>query len=79
MHDAVKHIHDSGALLRAEHRACDAAGKLTDKTVEVLRQSQGMKLLQARSHGGLEADIRDFFAWVRAVAQYNPSAGWVAA
>ncbi|MBK8959750.1 MAG: acyl-CoA dehydrogenase [Proteobacteria bacterium] len=78
MHDAVKRIHDSAEVLRGEHRACDQAGKLTERTVEVLKQSQGMKLLQARSHGGLEADIRDFYAWVRAVARYNPSAGWVA-
>ena len=37
-----------------------------------------MRLLQSRQCGGLQADITDFYAWVRAVAQYNPSAGWVA-
>lgn len=78
MHDAVKRIHESAEVLRAEHPACDQAGKLTARTVAVLRESQGMKLLQAHSHGGLMADVRDFYEWVRTVARYNPSAGWVA-
>ena len=78
MHAAVKHIHASAPILREEHAPCDAAGKLTARTVEVLRQSQGMRLLQSRHYGGLQADITDFYEWVRTCAQYNASAGWVA-
>lgn len=78
MHEAVQHIHAAAEVLRSEHAACDAAGKLTDTAHAVLRESRGMQLLQARSHGGLQADVTDFFEWVRTVAQYNPSAGWVA-
>ena len=50
----------------------------SDRTVEILRESRGMRLLQSRACGGYQADPRDFFAWARAVAQYNPAAGWVA-
>lgn len=78
MHEAVKRIHASAHILREEHAACDAAGKLTARVVEVLRQSQGMRLLQSRQQGGLQADITDFYAWVRTCAQHNASAGWVA-
>jgi len=78
MHDAVKKIHACADALRAEHALCDAAGALTAGTVDLLRASRGMRLLQSRRHGGFEADLQDFYAWVRATAQYNPSAGWVA-
>lgn len=78
MHDAVKYIHDNGHILREEHAKCDERGKLTDRTVQVLRDSGGIKLLQAKDSGGYEAAPTDFYEWVRAVAQYNPSAGWVA-
>lgn len=78
VHEAVETIHAAGAALRAEHAPCDAAGKLTARTVEILRESRGMRLLQSRACGGYQADPRDFFAWARAVAQYNPAAGWVA-
>lgn len=78
MHHAVSAIHDAAELLRAEHRAGDEAGRLTDAAAHVLRSSGGMRLLQAKSHGGFEEDPRVFCEWVRAVAQYHPSAGWVA-
>lgn len=78
MHQAVKHIHNNARRLRDEHRASDDLGRLTDSTRNILLESGGMKLLQARSHGGFEAHPTDFFAWVRAVGQYNPAAGWVA-
>jgi len=75
---ATVHIESVAEALQAEHAASDAAGCLTDRTVALLRESGGMRLLQARSHGGFEADPRDFCAWTRAVARHNPAAGWVA-
>ncbi|HEX2784824.1 MAG TPA: hypothetical protein VHN36_14665, partial [Ilumatobacteraceae bacterium] len=78
MHDAVARIHEAADLLREEHTLSDEAGQLTDKAAIVLRESGGIRLLQAASYGGFEADPSDFFEWVRAVAQYNPSAGWIA-
>jgi 3-hydroxy-9,10-secoandrosta-1,3,5(10)-triene-9,17-dione monooxygenase len=78
MHTTIEAIHANADLLREEHRASDELGRLTDKSAKILRDSGGVRLLQARDHGGFEEDPRIFFEWVRTVAQYNPSAGWVA-
>ena len=78
MHEAVAKIHESAHILREEAPKCDELGKLTEKTVRVLKESGGVRLLQSKEFGGYEADPTDFFEWVRAVAQYSPSAGWIA-
>jgi alkylation response protein AidB-like acyl-CoA dehydrogenase len=78
MHEAIAHIHKNADLLREEAPKSDELGKLTDETVRVLKESGGIRLLQAKESGGYEADPKEFYEWVRAVAQYSPSAGWVA-
>ncbi|MBI4934145.1 MAG: acyl-CoA dehydrogenase [Actinobacteria bacterium] len=78
MHPAITAIHDQGAALRQEHAPSDELGRLTDTAASILRTSGGIRLLQAADHGGFEEDPRVFCEWVRAVAQYNPSAGWIA-
>lgn len=78
MHPSIARIHESADVLRAAHRASDQLGRLTDDAAAVLRQSGGIRLLQAASNGGFEEDPRVFLEWVRAVASYNPSAGWIA-
>lgn len=78
MHDAIAHIHQAADTLRAEHERSDELGRLTDTAADVLRSSGGIRLLQSAEHGGDEADLRVFLEWVRAVARYNPSAGWIA-
>ncbi len=78
MHETVKKILTAETLLREEHARCDEAGQLSERTARALRESGGIRLLQSRDHGGYEADLRDFYHWVRTTAQFNPSAGWVA-
>ena len=78
MHESVSRILASEADLRAEHARCDSAGRLTDRTVELMRASEGMRLLQSAETGGLQAPLQDFYAWARTTAAINPSAGWVA-
>jgi 3-hydroxy-9,10-secoandrosta-1,3,5(10)-triene-9,17-dione monooxygenase len=78
VHQTVAAIHDSREILREEHAPSDELGRLTDRAADVLRGSGGIRLLQAASHGGFEADPRVFCEWVRTVARYNPSAGWIA-
>ncbi len=78
MHDSVSFIEDSAQDLRDEHGPCDTAGQLTARAAQILRESNGMRLLQSRRHDGFEADLTDFYAWVRTAARYNPSAGLVA-
>ncbi len=78
MHEAVQYIHDHAEKLREEHIASDRCGQLTEPARAILEKSGGMRLLQAQSHGGFEADPLDFLEWARAVGRYNPSAGWIA-
>ena len=78
MHDAIKYLRKHAQALRDEHAPCDARGCLTERARDILEASGGMRILQARSHGGDEGVPSDFFAWVREAARYNPSAGWVA-
>ncbi len=78
LHESVAAIDGAAEALRAEHERCDIAGRLTPATVDILRASGGVRLLQAADHSGYEADPRIFLQWVRTVARYNPSAGWVA-
>ncbi|MDH2413004.1 hydroxylase [Nocardioides sp. CER19] len=78
MHASVHHITASAEELRAEALSSDELGRLTDRTVEILRASEGMKLMQAKDLGGFEAHPNDFFDWVMAVGEAHPSAGWVA-
>lgn len=78
MHEAVRRIHESAHLLKEEAPKADQQGRITEKTVQVMKESGGIRLLQAKDLGGYEAHPKDFYEWVRAVAQYNPSAGWIA-
>jgi len=78
MHTARQHIAEAAELLRCDGRAGDAQGNLTERTVKVLKASQGMRLLQAKDFGGYEAHPNEFFDWVMAVGAEQPSAGWVA-
>ena len=78
MHEATRHILASAAELRAEAAPSDELGRITDRTVEILRASGGMRLLQAKDSGGYEAHPNDFMDWVMAVAMNHPSAGWIA-
>jgi len=78
MHGAVEFIVQHAEKLRDEHVASDECGRLTEPAKEILKRSGGMRLMQAKSHGGLEASPVDFYEWVRTVGRYNPSAGWIA-
>ena len=78
MREAVEYIHKNSDILREQHRESDERGVLTEAARDILLKSGGMRLLQAKSHGGSEASPLEFFEWVRAVGRFNPSAGWIA-
>lgn len=78
MHEALERLRGAEEVLRAGHATCDELGRLTAPVAAALRDSGGMRLLQARACGGYQAQPSDFFAWVREAARCNPSAGWVA-
>ncbi len=78
MHEAIEAIHKAGDVLREEAPKCDELGRLTDETIRILKESGGFRLLQSTEFGGYEEHPNTFFEWVQAVAQYSPSAGWIA-
>ena len=78
MHATIEHIRRHADALRAAHAESDALGRLTDDVAKIMRDSGGIRLLQARDLGGFEEDPAVFCAWVREVARHNPSAGWIA-
>ena len=78
MHESIQRIHESAHILREEAPKSDDLGVLTEKTAQVMRESGGIRLLQARDLGGAEEHPNTFFEWVRAVASNSPSAGWIA-
>ena len=78
MNESTTRISTNAAALRAEVDPSDELAKLTDRSVHILRESAGMRLLQAKDLGGLEAHPNDFFDWVIKVGAEHASAGWVA-
>ena len=78
MHAAVRYIHDNAHLLMEEGPKSDAQRRLSEKSVRVMKDSKGTRLLQATDLGGFQSHPLDFLEWVMAVAQYDPSAGWIA-
>jgi alkylation response protein AidB-like acyl-CoA dehydrogenase len=78
MHETQAHIATHAEALRAELLPSDDEARLTDRAVELLRASGGMRLLQAKDLGGFEEHPNEFFDWVIRVGTEHPSAGWVA-
>lgn len=78
MNAPLQYIREHAEELRAEARPSDRLGRLTDKSVEIIRASEGMKILHSKDHGGFEGHPNDFFDWVVEVGRHHPSAGWVA-
>lgn len=75
---ALESIRESAESLREDGRVGDTRGNISERTVEILKASRGMRLLQAKDSGGYEAHPNEFFDWVMAVGMEQPSAGWIA-
>ncbi len=78
MHTSIRHIHASVQTLREDALASDQGANLTQRTVKVLKDSGGTRLLQAKDLGGYEAHPNEFFDWVMAIGAEHASAGWIA-
>ena len=52
MHEAVAYIHKNADLLRQQAAVCDELGQLTPEVAQVLKDSGGIRLLQAKDAGG---------------------------
>lgn len=75
-------VKDRIALIAQELRdlapATDAAGKLPDEVVELVRSTGVTRMTLSRELGGYESDLDEFCEAVMDIAAANPSAGWVA-
>ena len=79
MHEAIAHIHKNADLLREEARQVRRARQAHRRDGP---RPQGVRWHPAPAGQGVRrlrgATRTIFFEWVRAVAQYSPSAGWIA-
>lgn len=55
----------------------EARGSLTDRTAALLREAGTMRMLQPKTHGGLEAHPREFAETVMGIAALDGATGWV--
>jgi len=78
LHPTLKTIKDGQAILRSGGMPSDQQGKLDRASFDLMKESGGTRLLQAKDLGGYEAHPVDFVNWVMEVATYQPSAGWIA-
>ncbi|KQZ75561.1 acyl-CoA dehydrogenase family protein [Nocardioides sp. Root151] len=73
--DAVEAHAEEFAALGPEN---EKLGRLTDRTVELLRETGVIRMLQSAKYGGAEAHPRDFAEVVMRLASLDGSTGWVA-
>ena len=77
MTDVLGKLKDSAAILSDEALPSDQLGRLTDRTVQVLKDSAVVRLYQPKEYGGYEAHPVEFMEAAMAVGAASPSAGWV--
>jgi alkylation response protein AidB-like acyl-CoA dehydrogenase len=63
--------------LREQAAEAERIGRLTDDTVKIMKAAGLIRLLQPKSHGGLEVHPREFAETVMATAALDPAAGWI--
>ncbi|MRH90223.1 hydroxylase [Nocardia sp. SYP-A9097] len=76
-HKVVQRVAELAAQLAAHAEETEQAGKLSDKSVALVREAGVMRMLQPTDFGGYAAHPRDFAEAVMAVAGACGSTGWV--
>ncbi|WP_330255764.1 hydroxylase [Nocardia sp. NBC_00565] len=76
-HEVVDRIEEFGPELAGLAEENEKLGKLSDRSVELLKSAGVIRLLQPKEYGGYTAHPRDFAEAVMAVARYDGAAGWV--
>ncbi|MFI0446521.1 acyl-CoA dehydrogenase family protein [Actinomadura sp. 6N118] len=64
--------------IRALGPVNERLGRLDEPAVKALRDSGAIRLLQPRTHGGMEAHPREFAETVMGIAALDGSTGWIA-
>ncbi|MFE3059475.1 hydroxylase [Nocardia sp. NPDC059239] len=77
-HEVVHRIEEAGAELAALAEENEKLGRLSSKSVDLLRSVGVMRLMASTEFGGYAARPRDFAEAVMALARHDGAAGWVA-
>jgi 3-hydroxy-9,10-secoandrosta-1,3,5(10)-triene-9,17-dione monooxygenase len=78
-HEVVQQVEALGPRLAAAADETERLGKLSDESVELVREAGVMRLLQPKDFGGFAAHPRDFAEAVMAVSRHCGATGWVCA
>jgi alkylation response protein AidB-like acyl-CoA dehydrogenase len=79
-HGAAELVERASALvpaLRTRAAAANAARQVPQETIDELKRSGLLRLLQPKAYGGLERDYVDFIDVIRALTQGCASSAWV--
>jgi 3-hydroxy-9,10-secoandrosta-1,3,5(10)-triene-9,17-dione monooxygenase len=68
---------DIADQLREQASEAERIGQLPDATVKMLKTAGNIRLLQPKTHGGLEVHPREFAETVMATAALDPASGWI--
>ncbi|MCV7020366.1 acyl-CoA dehydrogenase family protein [Mycolicibacterium aichiense] len=73
----IDRVHQVADRLREQGTEAEKIGMLTDETVKLMKSAGNIRLLQPKTHGGLEVHPREFAETVMATATLDPAAGWI--
>ena len=73
MNQVLAHVEKYAEELASLGPENEKLGKLSDRTVEIMREVGVIRMLQAKDRGGMEADLRDFAEVVMRLASLDTS------
>ena len=71
-------VEAAAEYLRGQSAEAEQLGRLPDETAACLKETGVLRMLQPCDYGGYEAHPNEFYRAVMAVAEKDPSAGWIA-
>lgn len=77
LQDVAARIAEHGPELSELAWENERLGRLSDRTVEILRAVGIMRILQPKEHGGLGGTPAEFLEAVMTAARFDGSAGWI--
>ncbi|WP_326818564.1 hydroxylase [Streptomyces sp. NBC_01762] len=77
-HEVIDRIEELGPQLKGLAEENERLGRLSERTVALMRSAGVMRLLQPAKFGGHSVHPRDFAEAVMALARHDGAAGWVA-
>ncbi|TAM88517.1 MAG: hydroxylase [Jatrophihabitans sp.] len=75
--EVLTRVEEHADELAAQGPANEKLGRLSDTSAKILRDTGAIRMLQPRSHGGLQVHPREFAETVMRIASLDGSSGWV--